>query len=273
MRGLTLKTIMVDDMLLDMQLFELKTSDMPDFEIVSRFTDPFAAIEYASANVVDFALLDIDMPGMNGIELAKKLRELRPDVIIVFATAHPKFAIEALKMKADYIIFKPFDKEDIADVMERAKLLRRRQRKRFYFHTFGNFDMLVDGEPVRFRSGKAKELMALCVFNEGREVSIHDIVECLWEEEEGVNTENTGYRRTIKELMDTLKDVGAEDLIERTRGSVRVRIKQCDSDYQDFLEGSMEAVCSFQDEFMQQYSWAEKAIYRLQEQKKRMKGE
>ena len=152
-----MKTILVDDMLLDLQLFELKCADMPDFEIVGKFTDPNAAIEYAAGHVVDFALLDIDMPGMDGIHLAQALRRLRSDIIIVFATAHPKFAVEALKMKADYIIFKPFDREDIADVMERAKLLRRRQCKRIHFHTFGAFDMLVDGEPVHFRSGKAKD--------------------------------------------------------------------------------------------------------------------
>lgn len=162
-----MKTILVDDMLLDLQLFELKCADMPDFEIVGKFTDPNAAIEYAAGHVVDFALLDIDMPGMDGIHLAQALRRLRSDIIIVFATAHPKFAVEALKMKADYIIFKPFDREDIADVMERAKLLRRRQCKRIHFHTFGAFDMLVDGEPVHFRSGKAKELMALCVYRDG----------------------------------------------------------------------------------------------------------
>ena len=54
-----MKTILVDDMLLDLQLFELKCADMPDFEIVGKFTDPNAAIEYAAGHVVDFALLDI----------------------------------------------------------------------------------------------------------------------------------------------------------------------------------------------------------------------
>ena len=39
------------------------------------------------------------MPGMDGIHLAQALRRLRSDIIIVFATAHPKFAVEALKMK------------------------------------------------------------------------------------------------------------------------------------------------------------------------------
>jgi len=261
-----MKTILVDDMLLDLQLFELKCADMSDFEIVGKFTDPVQAIAYAAEHVVDFALLDIDMPGMDGMELARRLRLLRSDIIIVFATAHPKFAVDALRMKADYIIFKPFDREDIADVMERAKLLRRRQKKRFRFHTFSGFDLLVDEEPVHFRSAKAKELLALCVFRQGRPVSIHEIVECLWDEVSSA-AGGVGYRRTIKELTDTLRSCGAEELLVRSRGSLAVRMELADSDYQAFLDGDQDAVCRFQGEFMHPYSWAEPMVYTLLEKK------
>lgn len=264
-----MKTILVDDMLLDLQLFELKCADMPDFEIVGKFTDPNQAIAYAAGHVVDFALLDIDMPGMNGMELAQRLRQIRRDIIIVFATAHPKFAVDALRMKADYMIFKPFDREDIADVMERAKLLRRRQSKRFFFRTFGAFDMLVDGEPVRFRSAKAKELMALCLYRQGCPASIHEIVECLWGEE-AAGADSTGYRRTIKELTDTLRDYAAEELILRARGSLQLRLELVDSDYQRFLDGEADAICQFQGSFLRQYSWAEPMVYTLQEKKQLM---
>lgn len=264
-----MKTILVDDMLLDLQLFELKCADMPDFEIVGKFTNPDQAIAYAAGHVVDFALLDIDMPGMNGMELAQRLRQIRRDIIIVFATAHPKFAVDALRMKADYMIFKPFDREDIADVMERAKLLRRRQNKRFFFRTFGAFDMLVDGEPVRFRSAKAKELMALCLYRQGCPASIHEIVECMWGEETA-GAHSTGYRRTIKELTDTLRDYAAEELLLRARGSLQLRLELVDSDYQRFLDGDPDAICQFQGSFLRQYSWAEPMVYTLLEKKQLM---
>lgn len=263
-----MKTILVDDMLLDMQLFELKCADVPDFEIVGKFTDPLEAIAYARENVVDFALLDIDMPGMNGMELARQLRTIRSDVIIVFVTAHPKFAVDALKMKADYIVFKPFDRDDIIDVMERAKLFRQRQKKRFYFHTFGMFDMHIDNQPVRFRSGKAKELMALCLWRSGSPVSIYEMVACLWGDDAADAPEKTGYRRAIKELADTLKSYDAEELLLRERGSIRIDISKCDSDYQALLGGSTEAACQFQGSFMEQYSWAETAVYALEERKR-----
>jgi two-component SAPR family response regulator len=267
-----MKTILVDDMILDMKLFELKCADMPDFEIAGKFTSPAEALEYAKSNTVDFALLDIDMPGINGINLAKELRRARPDIIIVFVTAHPKFAVDAFKMKADYMVFKPFDRDDIADALERAKLLRNRQKKRVRFHTFGRFEMFADGRPVRFRSSKAKELLALCVYHEGRNVSIYEVINALWGEDGLASTENTGYRRTIKELTDMLKELGAEDIFVRERGCCRIRREIADCDYFDFLDGKTEMYYQFQGEFLSDYSWAEAAIYKMIEKKQSLTG-
>ena len=116
------------------------------------------------------------------------------------------------------------------------------------------------------RSGKAKELMALCVYRDGRPVSIHEIVENLW----GENADGTGYRRTIKELADTLRDYGAEEMVLRSRGSLRVRMDLADSDFQAFMSGDEDAICQFQGVFMQQYSWAEPMVCTLQEKKELM---
>ncbi len=263
-----MKTILVDDMALDMQLLERKCADVPDFEIVGNFTDPAEAIAFAERNEVDFAMLDIDMPGMNGIELAMRLRALRRDIIIVFVTAHPRFAVEAFRMKADYMVFKPFDRNDILDVLERAKLLQSRQQKRASFHTFGSFGMLADGKPVRFHSSKAKELMALCVYYEGRSVGIHEIIEHLCEGSENKTAGNTGYRRIIKELTDTLKACGLEEIFVRERGSCRVRRELVSCDYYDFWAGKPDAVARFDGRFMSEYAWAEPAIYRMCEKKR-----
>ncbi len=266
-----MKTILVDDMALDMQLLELKCADLPDFEIVGKFTDPAEAEAYAQTHEVDFAMLDIDMPGMNGIELARRLRALRRDIIIVFVTAHPRFAVEAFRMKADYMVFKPFDRDDILDVLERVKLLQNRQKKRVFFHTFGSFEMLVDGKPVRFVSSRAKELMALLVYHEGRSVGIHDIIECLYEDSENKTADNTGYRRTIKELADTLRAFGAEEIFVRERGSCRIRRELVSCDYYDFWDGKPEAVARFDGRFLSDYAWAEPAIFRMCERKRKRK--
>ena len=91
-------------------------------------------------------------------------------------------------------------------------------------------------------------------------------VHTLW----GENADGTGYRRTIKELADTLRDYGAEEMFLRSRGSLRVRMDLADSDFQAFMSGDEDAICQFQGVFMQQYSWAEPMVCTLQEKKELM---
>ena len=75
---------------------------------------------------------------------------------------------------------------------------------------------------------------------------------------------------TIKELADTLRDYGAEEMFLRSRGSLRVRMDLADSDFQAFMSGDEDAICQFQGVFMQQYSWAEPMVCTLQEKKELM---
>ena len=113
----------------------------------------------------------------------------------------------------------------------------------------------------------AKELMALCVFYEGRNVGIYDIIEYLCEGSENKTAENTGYRRTIKELTDTLKACNAEEIFVRERGSCHLRRELVSCDYYDFWAGKADAVSRFDGRFMSDYAWAEPAIYRMCEKK------
>jgi len=262
------KTILVDDNVLEMELFRIECEGIADIEIVGTFSNPLKALEYASENDVEYALLDIDMPGMSGLEFAGKLREKRRDIIIMFVTGHTEHAVEAIRMKADYIIFKPYDKNDIIDAITRAKLMHRRQGKRVNATLFGNFDVSIDGEVVHFRSSKAKELMALLICSEGNNVSIYEIMDKLWEDE-NVSIDNAVYRKAIKNLLDTLREYGAESIVVRERGACRIVKDEIECDYYRFLEGEKEAMIKFQGEFLTEYSWAEVYNGRLVELKER----
>ena len=127
-----MKTIFVDDELWMLKQFKTECSDIPDIEMVGEFTSAEEALEYARANPVEFALLDIEMPGMNGVELARELRKLNSDVIIVFVSAHSEYLEDFINIKADYYVIKPYERQDILDVIKRAKLLSGRFRKRIF---------------------------------------------------------------------------------------------------------------------------------------------
>lgn len=260
-----MKVILVDDEPLSLNLFKIECGNMPGFEVVGFFDKPTEALEYAQGNPVDFALLDIDMPEMSGIELARRLRLSRPEMVIIFVTAHPEYAADAIHAKADFVVFKPYEREDILDCLERARLLSERQKKRVRFRTFGHFDMFVDGKLVRFKSAKAKELLALCVSRMGGEVTIYEMVDTLWA---GTGDQGLGYRTTIKALNDTLKEVGAEKLLKRKRSVLYLDDGEFDCDLYDFKAGKAEARNAYHGEFMQQYAWAHPMAEELSAEKR-----
>lgn len=70
----------------------------------------------------DIALLDIEMPGMNGIELAKYIKEKYADCIIIFITAYDRFdyAIEAIHIKALDYLLKPWKEERLCELISTA---------------------------------------------------------------------------------------------------------------------------------------------------------
>nr|WP_288914465.1 response regulator [uncultured Lachnoanaerobaculum sp.] len=70
----------------------------------------------------DIALLDIEMPGMNGIELAKYIKEKYADCIIIFITAYDRFdyAIEAMHIKAFDYLLKPWKEERLFELINTA---------------------------------------------------------------------------------------------------------------------------------------------------------
>lgn len=260
-----MKVILVDDEPLSLNLFKIECGNMPGFDVVGFFDHPGDALAYARENPVDFALLDIDMPEMSGIELANRLRACRPGMVIIFVTAHPEYAADAIHAKADFVVFKPYEREDILDALERARLLSERQKKRIRFRTFGHFDMFVDGKLVNFKSSKAKELLALCISRMGGEVTIYEMVDTLWT---AAGEQGLGYRTTIKALADTLKDNDAEKLLKRKRSVIYLDTDEYDCDLNEFKAGKIEALNAYHGEFMQQYPWARAIAEELSIEKK-----
>ena len=70
----------------------------------------------------DVYLLDIKMPGMNGIELLSRLKEKQPDAMVIMITAHGSIqtAVEAMKLGASDYLCKPFDPDELSLLMERV---------------------------------------------------------------------------------------------------------------------------------------------------------
>lgn len=82
-------------------------ASIPAIELIETYTDPVKAMmEISNRDVVDLVLLDVDMPGITGIELGESLRPKADK--LVFTTAHSKYAYEAFQIDADDFLLKPY---------------------------------------------------------------------------------------------------------------------------------------------------------------------
>lgn len=265
-----MRTILVDDEIWMMRQFEVECALIDDIEIVGRFITGMDALKYAKENIVEFALLDIEMPGIGGIELAKELKKLYPNIIIVFVTGHKRYLEDFINIKADYYVLKPYSKEEVEDVLMRAKLLSKRLKKRIYIRTFGNFEVFAEEKPVYFKSSKAKELLAYMVDRQGGILNSREAFAAIWEDRGDYNQVNSAvFRKALMRLRKNLEEEGIEELVLEEAHGRALNFKVFDCDLYDFLEGKEETIRCFAGEYMSQYSWGEITLSNLVEIKTR----
>lgn len=113
-------------------------------------------IELLSKNEVDLILLDIRLPGMDGVEALKKIRQIRSDAVIIMMTAYEdiKTVINSMKSGASDYLVKPLDIEQLDIMMEKAlehlKLKRYvEDLRRHYLKEFAIDDIVAESEGIR----------------------------------------------------------------------------------------------------------------------------
>jgi len=153
--------------------------------------DGFKAIELVELDDWDVALVDLKMPKMNGIELLRRLREIKPDLPVIIITGHGSVDSAVMAMKegaADYVM-KPFNPEEIniiikklfehREIVKENIILRKELAKRFQLEDLIGksskmqkiFDLIKTVAPtrstvlIRGESGTGKELVARAIHN------------------------------------------------------------------------------------------------------------
>ena len=237
--------------------------DIGEVEVVGSFKNSAKALEYAEENTVEFALLDTQMPVMDGFYLGKKLKEVCPGIVLIYLTESSEQLVEAVRMKADYCIMKPCSNEDIIDAAKRAALLSKRQKKRLRVQMFGRFDVFWDGEVIYFNNAKSKELLALCMDRRGGNVSMEEVIDKLWPERAYDEKVKRLYRKAIMNLKGTLEEKGITEFFQTKRGSCHIAKENVECDYYTYLIEPERNSRMFQGEYLFDYSWGEETLANL----------
>ena len=256
-----MKAVCVDDEKPALEHSVSLCREMLQLTQVEGFTDPREALTWMREHPTDFALLDICMPEMDGITLARGIREISPETAILFVTEHPQYAVEAWEVHATGYISKPLTGERLSDELNYAAEWRRertgeRQVPHIAVQTFGNFDLIVDGERVCFARAKSKELFAFLVDKKGIRVSRAEVFQRLWPGEEYTRPRQKQLDVIIRSLRATLREYAISEILQLERGTLRIVPQGIDCDMYRLFAGDVRYENEYQGEYMTPYAWA-----------------
>ena len=250
-----MRVICVDDEQLIVEDTAAFCRTLPRITEVLGFTSPLDALGWLKSDHADLAVLDVNMPDMDGITLAREIRKMRPDMPVIFLTAFPEHALDAFAVHATGYLLKPVNREKLAAEVAYA-LSGKQGGAHITARTFGNFDLFVDGDPVTFRQAKCKELLAFLVDRQGMSVTRSQAFSVLWEDRMYDRPMQKQFDVILRSLRDTLKEKGVDNLIEMNKGILRIRPEGVSCDAWRFFRGDTDAVNAYRGEYMSAYSWA-----------------
>lgn len=252
-----MRAICVDDERIILEDTVSLCMELPQIDEAKGFTRALDALLWLEDNDADLALLDIDMPGMNGIELAAAIKRRRPETAIIFLTGYSEYAVEAFALRASGYLLKPVAREKLAEDVAYALAGKREPPAgHIVVKTFGNFDVFVDKRPVAFKMAKCKELLAYLVDKQGGSVTRAELFAAVWEDrpyDRGMQKQLDVY---IRSLRATLREYGIEEILEMQRGTLRIVPERFVCDAYLFFKGDGDAVNAYRGQYMNAYSWA-----------------
>ena len=244
-----MRVILVDDeFMARCVLEEAVEAVLPDVETVS-FSGPSKALEYARENPVDIAFLDINMRTMSGIEMARELQKLNPQINIIFCTGYEEYALDAIRLHCSEYLVKPITEEKVKEAIMNLRFPVK-EEKRVRFHCFGDFEVYCDGNPMEFSFNRTKELLAYLVDRDGVNVSTQEIMAGAFED----SISRPYFSQLRKDLISTFERYGVSEVLRISRSQMGIEREQVACDYYDYLDGKNSKKPS---EYMTQYSFGE----------------
>lgn len=114
----TYSTIIVDDNELDRLSTQMRVKQYPFLQLSGVFASAEEALEKIDEIKPDVLFLDIDMPGMTGMDLRRKMGN---EQVCIFITSYPDYAVDSFELAALDFLLKPLDKDRFAQTMERLQ--------------------------------------------------------------------------------------------------------------------------------------------------------
>ncbi len=195
------RCLIVDDEMPARQELLYILSGIDGIEVVGEASHGLEALELINRLKPDIVFLDIQMPGMSGIDVARKLLEEEYRPIIIFITAYDQFAVQAFEVNAIDYLLKPISEERLEKRLEKVVASRKRSED-FDYNTLSK---LIED----IKSGTATPTKRISLYHNNRliPIDIKDIIYVTVEDKSTVIVSNKGKfetNHTLNDLMDKL---------------------------------------------------------------------
>lgn len=190
-----MKVILLDDEIIALDYLEHQLLQIPEIEIVGKFSDPVLGKQEILSQSVDLVFLDIQLPDEDGIQMAEEILKIKPHLKIVFVTGYEAYAVKAFELNALDYLLKPVKMERLKNTLQRIDRSKMMfdfdqlalQNQSLQIKMLGNFQMILEEKPLaplRWRTTRAQELFLYLLQCREQFVRKSTLIELLWPEYE-----------------------------------------------------------------------------------------
>lgn len=240
-----LRAIMIDDEQPNHILLKRAIEQNGHLEVVGQYTHPQLALEQIQVRKPDVAFVDIEMPDMNGLELAERILALDAHIQIIFVTAYSQYALEAFKVNALDYILKPIDPQEMSRVIHKILHYRSLQRREpaaavqenrptgkilclGEFEVYGQHSV----QKVQWMTAKVEELFAYLVIHAGKPVDKWKLCDLLWPSLDPEKA-STNLHTSVYRLKKTIASEEVPIQIKSGKNSYWLELGDCLLDVQE----------------------------------------
>ena len=236
-------------------------------ELVVPFRSSEAVMAYQEEQTADVAFIDIESLGEAGMDLALRMKKKNSRLNFILIISEDEHIEDTIGLRASGYLIRPLRPEKIREELANLRYPEENKQGKLFIRTFDNFEVFFCGKPVAFRLQKTKEMLAYLVDRRGAFVSKDEMVTILW----GGSEDKTSYLKQLqRDLLQTVKLLGVENVLIRTRGAMGVIPDRLNCDYYNWLRGNGKGHNAFMGEYMHQYSWAEGTLANILHRRSRV---
>ncbi|HEX2939299.1 MAG TPA: response regulator [Ruminiclostridium sp.] len=240
-----MKAFIVDDEYLMIQEMEFQLSSYPNLKIAGTYSNASHVLEDAEEKKPDVIFMDIDMPGMSGLDLALKLTKQNPNIAIVFVTAYSEYALDAYKAYPIDYLLKPIGQERLFKTLDHIAEIKNLQnigsrQENTKIKCFGRFEFVVPKSKNQqedlwcMNNQKEKMLWAYLIFRSDKSVSRKELMNLMFDGVENRKTINY-LHVMIHSIRKQLDEFDINCTLHYSGGNYTLKIAPGVCDFVDFM--------------------------------------